>query len=101
MGAYREMWKLIKQDYIVNQWIVLHINELEGGVKLLNILKVLIHSRGFCYTFWLRLCGGGRSFKTFLLVDIASSVIKIWHSNFTSDAIRRRILYQSWRRCCH
>jgi hypothetical protein len=31
MGAYREMWKLIKQDYIVNQWIVLHINELEGG----------------------------------------------------------------------
>ena len=25
MGAYREMWKLIKQDYIVNQWIVLHI----------------------------------------------------------------------------
>ena len=57
MGAYREMWKLIKQDYIVNQWIVLHINELEGGVKLLNILKVLIHSRGFCYTFWLRLCG--------------------------------------------
>lgn len=44
MGAYREMWKLIKQDYIVNQWIVLHINELEGGVKLLNILKVLIHT---------------------------------------------------------
>ena len=38
MGAYREMWKLIKQDYIVNQWIVLHINELEG-VKLLNILE--------------------------------------------------------------
>ena len=38
MGAYREMWKLIKQDYIVNQWIVLHINELEGGggVKLLK-----------------------------------------------------------------
>lgn len=28
MGAYREMWKLIKQDYIVNQWIVLHINGL-------------------------------------------------------------------------
>lgn len=56
MGSYREMWKLIKQDYIVNQRIILHINEL-GGEKLLNILKVLIHSRGFCYTFWLRLCG--------------------------------------------
>lgn len=31
MGSYREMWKLIKQDYIVNQRIILHINELGGG----------------------------------------------------------------------
>lgn len=31
MGSYREMWKLIKQDYIVNQRIILHINELWGG----------------------------------------------------------------------
>lgn len=32
MGAYREMWKLIKQDYIVNQRIILHINELGGEI---------------------------------------------------------------------
>ena len=39
MGAYREMWKLIKQDYIVNQWIVLHINELEGGGEIVKHFK--------------------------------------------------------------
>lgn len=39
MGAYREMWKLIKQDYIVNQWIVLHINELEGGDEIVKHFK--------------------------------------------------------------
>lgn len=36
MGAYREMWKLIKQDYIVNQWIVLHINEFRGGGEIVK-----------------------------------------------------------------
>ncbi len=88
MGAYREMWKLINKIILSINGLYWHINDLEGG-KLLNILKVLIHSRGFLYTFWLGAMGG-KSFKTFLLVDIASSDHQKYGIQiFTSDAIRR------------
>ena len=65
MDKYKEKWMLIKQDYIVNQRIILHINNQNERVKFKNVLKVLIHSRGFCYTFWLRLCGVNGILKPF------------------------------------
>ena len=55
MNTFKASLNLIKEDYRTNCSIILHKSS-SGGVNISDVIKVLIHSRGFCYTIWLRLC---------------------------------------------